>query len=133
MDEMGGGLTMDSCVKLEVLGVAADARLAVWDVLLCLVAGVSCTVSFGLPCLYFVSCDHPLLFCFSSALWNLSLRFYGETWLLHLDDEQLRLFQTYIRRPLAKRPDGLHDVRVLLAADFCVFLADWGPGGGATS
>jgi len=72
-----------------------------------------------------------LFLCFSVSLFlcfSFSLSVFQISFLTAFPTTRLRLRKkkTYIRSPLAKRRDRLHDVRVLLAAHLGVLFADLG-------
>ena len=155
--------TFDLDVELEVLGIAADACVAVWDFLskgcvsgcqyswassfsvpfLCFSVSLFLCFSISLFLCFSVSlflcfsvslflCFSVSLFlCFSVSLFlcfSFSLSVFQISFLTAFPTTRLRLRKkkTYIRSPLAKRRDRLHDVRVLLAAHLGVLFADLG-------
>jgi hypothetical protein len=81
---------MNLNIELQILGVASDAWVAAWDILLLLKKDLS-AFPFSLSLSHLLSPSSP---------------------------------NTHIRRPLAERPNSLHDIRILPAADPGVFLTD---------
>jgi hypothetical protein len=109
---------MDLDVKLEVFGVPSDAWVAAWDVLCKRFRSASIfPLSFPLR-------SNPRLLPFLLQIPQLPPSLFRYPVSAFQDGTLTHPQKTYIRRPLAKRSNRLHDIRILPAADLCVFLAN---------